>query len=120
MKSSDKNHFKLRLQVFLSRNGVCSRRTALDIVKEGRVSLNGQICREPSTPVDSVKDQIAVDGRKIKEKTYDYLLLNKPAGCVTTKSDQHAQKTVMDIIPGKFHHLSPVGRLDKEFPKCHA
>jgi 23S rRNA pseudouridine2605 synthase len=114
MKLSDRELSKLRLQVFLSRNGVCSRRRAFDIIKEGRVRLNGQVCREPSTPVDGHKDQIAVDGKEVKQKSYDYILMNKPAGVVTTKSDRHAQRTVLDILPKKFHHLSPVGRLDKD------
>jgi 23S rRNA pseudouridine2605 synthase len=105
MKSSDKDPTKLRLQVFLSRNGVCSRRRAFDIIKEGRVVLNGQICQEPSTPVDD---------KKIKAKKYDYILLNKPSGYTTTTADRHAQKTVIDLLPRKFRHLSPVGRLDKD------
>lgn len=114
MRPSDKDPNKLRLQVFLSRNGVCSRRQAMDIIKEGRVRLNGQICREPSTPVEFNKDHIFVDGKKVKGKTYDYILLNKPAGYTTTKSDQHAQKIVFDLLPGKFQHVSPVGRLDRD------
>ena len=114
MKLSDKNPNKIRLQVFLSHNGVCSRRRALDIIKEGRVVLNGKICQEPSTPVDPSRDHVSVDDKKIKSKKYDYVLLNKPTGYTTTKSDQHAKKTVIDLLPQKFRHLSPVGRLDKD------
>ena len=66
MKLSDKDPNKLRLQVFLSRNGVCSRRRAFDIIKEGRVMLNGQLCREPSTQVDPQTDHVSVDKKKIK------------------------------------------------------
>ncbi|MCH6575610.1 MAG: hypothetical protein IH795_10495 [Bacteroidetes bacterium] len=68
MKSSDKDPNKLRLQVFLSRNGVCSRRRAFDMIKEGRVTLNGQTCREPSTPVDPNSDHISADSKKVKNK----------------------------------------------------
>lgn len=113
MKLSD-SAAKIRLQVFLSRNGVCSRRKAFDLVLGGRVSVNGQTVREPSTPVDPKKDKVCVDGREVKEKAYHYVLLNKPAGYVTTKSDPFAQKTVFDLLPRQFSHLSPVGRLDKD------
>ena len=114
MKPLDKDQNKLRLQVFLSRNGVCSRRQAMDIIKEGHVKYNGQICREPSTMVDSGKDHVFVDGKRVKGKRYDYILLNKPVGYTTTKSDRHAEKTVLDLLPRKFHHLSPAGRLDRD------
>jgi len=114
MKLSGKDPNKLRLQVFLSRNGVCSRRRAFDIIKEGRVTLNGQVCREPSTPVNPQGDHISVDKHKIKGKSYSYVLLNKPSGYTTTKADRHARKTVLDLLPRKFQHLSPVGRLDKD------
>jgi len=114
MKPLDKDPTKLRLQVFLSRNGVCSRRQALDIIKGGDVTLNGKVCREPSTPVRPGRDHVSVDGKKIKEKSYDYILLNKPSGYTTTKSDRFAEKTVLDLLPRKFGHLSPVGRLDRD------
>jgi pseudouridine synthase len=114
MKSSDKELYKLRLQVFLSHSGVCSRRQAMALVQEGRVKLNGQVCREPSTPVEPGKDHVFVDGNRVQGKAYDYILLNKPAGYTTTKSDVHAQKTVLDLLPGKFKHVSPVGRLDRD------
>ena len=114
MKPSDKDPTKLRLQVFLSRNGVCSRRQAMDIIKEGHVKFNGRICREPSVPVDPGRDHVFVDGKRVQGKRYDYILLNKPAGYTTTKSDRHAEKTVLDLLPRKFQHLSPVGRLDRD------
>jgi pseudouridine synthase len=114
MKLSDKDPHKLRLQVFLSRNGVCSRRRAMEVIQEGRVKFNGQICCEPSTLVDSDKDHVFVDGKRVQSKKYEYVLLNKPAGYTTTKSDQHAERTVFDLLPPKLHYLSPVGRLDRD------
>jgi len=114
MRSSDKDPNKLRLQVFLSRNGVCSRRRAFDLVKEGKVTLNGRICREPSTPVDPDRDSVAVGQKRVHGKQYSYILLNKPKGYTTTKSDSHARKTVLELLPKKFHHLSPAGRLDRD------
>ncbi|MBI4309037.1 MAG: rRNA pseudouridine synthase [Candidatus Omnitrophica bacterium] len=103
----------MRLQVFLSHNGVCSRREAMDVIQAGRVRVNGCMVKEPSTPVDGSED-ISVDGRKILSKDYTYILLHKPAGYTTTKDDPHAPKTVMDLLPGHLRHLSPVGRLDRD------
>lgn len=104
----------MRLQVFLSHNGVCSRREAMRVIQDGRVTLNGVLNKEPSTPVDPRKDQVTVDGRKIEVKGFDYIMLNKPAGFVTTKEDAHAERTVMDLLPESLKHLVPVGRLDKD------
>jgi len=103
----------MRLQVFLSHNGVCSRRDAMDLVKAGRVKVNGRIVKEPSTPVDG-SEEITVDGQKVGAKDYTYVMLNKPAGYTTTKDDVHAEKTVMDLLPSGMRHLAPVGRLDRE------
>ncbi len=104
----------LRLQVFLSRQGICSRRRAMDFIFAGRVTVNGQTVREPATPIDPKQDKIGVDGNEIKEKAYHYVVLNKPAGYVTTKKDPFASRTVFDLLPKDFRHLVPVGRLDKD------
>lgn len=114
MKPSDKNPTRLRLQVFLSHNGVCSRRRALDIIKEGHVTLNDRVCLEPSTPVNPDKDCVCVDRKEVKGQSYEYILLNKPDGYTTTKLDRFAERTVSDLLPSKFRILSPVGRLDKD------
>ena len=114
MKSSANDPHKLRLQVFLSRNGVCSRRRALDMVKAGRVKLNGTVCLEPSTSVDPGKDRVEADGRNIQGKACDYILMNKPAGFTTTKADRFADRTVLELLPGNLRHVAPAGRLDRE------
>ena len=103
----------MRLQVFLSHNGVCSRRDALVLIQQGRVAVNGQIIREPAHSVTG-EEEVKVDGRKIKGTRREYILLNKPAGYVTTKEDRFAEKTVMDLLPGELQGLHPVGRLDKD------
>ncbi|MDO8675759.1 MAG: pseudouridine synthase [Candidatus Omnitrophota bacterium] len=103
----------MRLQVFLSHNGVCSRRDAMVLVQSGRVKVNGLIVREPSFAVEA-GDDIMADGQKVESKQYSYVMLNKPAGYVTSKEDPHADKTIMDLLPKELHHLVPVGRLDKE------
>jgi 23S rRNA pseudouridine2605 synthase len=103
----------MRLQVFLSHNGVCSRREAMDVIQAGRVKVNGQLVREPSTDVQG-NEQISVDGKVIGAKAYTYVMLHKPVGYTTTKDDPYADKTVMDLLPAEMQHLSPVGRLDRD------
>ncbi|PIW61907.1 MAG: pseudouridine synthase [Candidatus Omnitrophica bacterium CG12_big_fil_rev_8_21_14_0_65_50_5] len=104
----------MRLNVFLSHNGAGSRRKTFELVQSARVSVNGTIVTEPSFDVDGRKDKIALDGREIKAQSYTYLMLNKSAGYVTTKSDPHAEKVVTDLLPPQFRNLQPVGRLDKD------
>jgi len=102
-----------RLNVFLAHQGVCSRRKAMDLIAAGHVSVNGSIVREPSTSVEFPKDRVTVDGKVVQKKSYEYIMLNKPEGYVTTREDRFAQKTVLDLLPTGLRHLNPVGRLDK-------
>lgn len=113
MKRSDSDNDKIRLQVYLSHNGVSSRRKAMDIVKSGRVAVNGTVVTEPSTPVRPGRDKITLDGRPVASKGLEYILLNKSAGYATTKEVRLDEDNVFRLLPRKFHHLSPVGRLDK-------
>ena len=103
----------MRLQVFLSHNGVCSRREAMDIIQSGRVRVDGLIQREPSTDVTG-QEEITVDGKKVSLHSSTYIMLHKPSGYTTTKDDVHAEKTVLDLLPKHLHYLSPVGRLDRD------
>ena len=105
---------KLRLQVFLSRNGISSRRRAFVLIQDGHVVVNGQVNREPSTPIDPAKDEVAVYGKRVESKIFDYIMLNKPQGYITTRFDRFADKTVYDLLPKEYQHLVPVGRLDKD------
>lgn len=102
-----------RLNVFLAHQGVCSRRKAMELIQKGRVVVNGRVQSEPSIPVNPEKDHVTVDGKVVKKKIYEYILLNKPDGYVTTREDRFAQKTVIDLLPSELRHLNPVGRLDK-------
>ncbi len=104
----------MRLNVFLAHNGIGSRRTAFDLVQAGRVTINGAVVVEPSTAVDPATDKVSVDGRHVETQNYVYLVLNKTAGYVTTKSDPHADKIVTELLPKEYQHLQPVGRLDKD------
>ena len=101
-----------RLQKILSRAGVASRRAAEELIAQGRVSVNGVTVQELGTKADISVDSIRVDDRRIRPTVENvYLLLNKPKGVVSTRSDPEGRTTVMDLVP-KFPGLYPVGRLD--------
>lgn len=98
----------------LSKMGHCSRSEGAALVKEGRVRLNGQIKRDPDTPVRLGVDKITVDAAAIRKTERVYLMLNKPRGLVTTRTDELGRDTVYTCLAnGNFPHISPVGRLDK-------
>ncbi len=101
-----------RLQKILARAGVASRRGAEQIMVEGRVTLNGEVARELGTKADLERDDVRVDGVRVKAaKGPVYLVLNKPRGYVTTRRDPEGRPTVMDLVPPVVG-LFPVGRLD--------
>jgi 23S rRNA pseudouridine2605 synthase len=101
-----------RLQKILSRAGIASRRAAEQLITDGRVSVNGELVQELGAKADAATDAIRVDGRRVKPTVESvYLLLNKPKGVVSTRSDPEGRTTVMDLVP-KFPGLYPVGRLD--------
>jgi 23S rRNA pseudouridine2605 synthase len=98
----------------LSRLGACSRTQAAAYAREGRVSINGRVARDPEAPVDAERDRIALDGRDIRAADRIYLMLNKPRGYVTTASDEHGRDTVYALLADAgLPWIAPVGRLDK-------
>jgi len=103
----------IRLQVYLSRQGVCSRRKAMDIIQAGRVAVDGKKVIEPSFAVTG-KETVTLDGEEVKGAQFQYVLLNKPAGYITTRKDPFAEEIVLDLLPAEYRHLHPVGRLDKD------
>ena len=102
-----------RLQKILSQAGVASRRASEQLMLDGRVSVNGVTVRELGTKADPADDDIRVDGRRVKvAEHHRYLLLNKPRGYVTTRSDPQKRPTVIDLLRGVREYVYPVGRLD--------
>lgn len=103
---------KMRLQKFIAHSGYASRRKAEDLIKQGFVSVNGQIVSEMGILVSN-EDSIKVKGKLLKkEENKIYILLNKPTGYITSVSDDFERKTVLDLIKGVSERLYPVGRLD--------
>lgn len=100
-----------RLQKVIANSGYCSRRKAEELILEGKVFVNGSVIRELETKV-SHDDEIEVDGLSIKkDHNYEYYLLYKPRGVVTTTNDDKGRKTVVDLIDTTAR-IYPVGRLD--------
>ena len=100
-----------RLQKVIANSGYCSRRRAEELILEGKVFVNGSVIRELGTKV-SHDDEIEVDGLSIKkDHNYEYYLLYKPRGVVTTTNDDKGRKTVVDLIDTTAR-IYPVGRLD--------
>jgi len=107
------NQEDFRLNKFLSHCGVASRRTADELIEQGRVEINGNVVTELGTRINPEKDTVAVDGETIRlPDKYTYVLLNKPKDTITTVKDDRGRHTVMDLVPlrGRFY---PVGRLDR-------
>jgi 23S rRNA pseudouridine2605 synthase len=106
--------YPLRLQKFLARAGAASRRGSEDLMTAGRVTVNGTVVTELGSKVDPAVDEVCVDGIPVLlTSTNTYLMLNKPAGFLTTMDDPHGRPTIKDLVPHEAHPgLFPVGRLD--------
>ncbi|MEG0179423.1 MAG: pseudouridine synthase [Oscillospiraceae bacterium] len=106
----------VRIQKVLSEQGICSRRAAEQIIREGRVKLNGHPV-SVGDKMDTGKDLLTVDGNKVlivRKREMRYIMLNKPRGYITTTSDERGRKTVMELMKDIPDRVFPVGRLDKD------
>lgn len=104
---------QMRVQKFLSKAGVCSRRKGEELMQQGRVTVNGEVCRELGSKVDPEGDQVTVDGELVElPQQYIYVLLNKPQGYITSLDDPHDRPIVTDLLPANMPRVWPVGRLD--------
>ena len=105
-----------RLQKLISAAGVASRRHAEDLIAAGRVTVNGEVIKEPGTKADPEKDYIKVNGKlinpQLKSREKTYVLLNKPKGYLTSVSDPEGRPLVTELLPPALGRLHPVGRLD--------
>ena len=104
---------EIRLNKFIANSGVCSRREADTFIQAGVVTVNGEVVTELGTKVNVINDDVRFNGQRLKGEEKVYIVMNKPKGYVTTASDPHAEKTVMDLLTGCDVRVFPVGRLDK-------
>lgn len=103
---------EIRLQKYIADCGITSRRKAEELIKQGKIKVNGQIVYELGTKINPQKDIVLYQDKKIKEKEKNvYILLNKPIGYVTTVKDQFKRPSVLDLVKVK-QRVVPVGRLD--------
>lgn len=103
---------KIRLQKYMAQCGVASRRHSEELIRSGRVRVNGKSVTEMGILV-SEKDRVEVDGKRVgKEQKLVYIMLNKPAGYVSTVYDPQGRRTVLDLVQGVEERIFPVGRLD--------
>ena len=103
----------VRLNKFIANSGVCSRREADTLIQAGVVTVNGEVVTELGTKVNIFTDDIRFNGERLKGEEKVYIVMNKPKGFVTTASDPHAEKTVVDLVKNCPTRVYPVGRLDK-------
>lgn len=112
MKVADRSR-KVGLARALSKLGYCSRSKAFELIRNDRVRLNGNITRNPESPVHLGKDRIEVDEAFVQASEPIYLMMNKPRGVVTTASDEKGRETVYELLDQDLPWVGPVGRLDK-------
>ena len=103
----------IRLNKFIANSGICSRREADQYIQAGVVTVNGEVVTELGSKVNVLNDDIRFNGERIRGEEKVYIVMNKPKGFVTTASDPHADKTVMDLLKNCSARVFPVGRLDK-------
>jgi 23S rRNA pseudouridine2605 synthase len=107
---------KIGLARALSKLGYCSRSRAAELIRAGRVSLNGAVRRDPESPVRLERDRIEVDGSDVEASKKIYLMMNKPRGIVTTAADERGRDTIYSVLETMDKDLpwiAPAGRLDK-------
>lgn len=103
-----------RLNKIIARSGYCSRRKADELIRQGKVKVNGKPVTVLGSTANAQKDTITIAGAKLKTEEKLYILFHKPKGYITTTQDPHAEKKVFDLLPDFGARLFPVGRLDKD------
>lgn len=104
----------MRLAKYLAEQGVASRRKSEELIAQGRVIVNGNIINEQGYKIDPLQDQVAVDGHLLQAIERIYILLNKPAGYISSVSDPWGRPVVTDLVKNEERRIYPVGRLDFE------
>lgn len=104
----------MRINKYIASGGLCSRRTAEEYIKAGKVKINGQVVTNLATDVDENNDTVVVDGKKIVPVSRNiYIMFYKPKGCICTLEDDKGRKTIMDYLEDfEKKRIFPIGRLD--------
>ena len=105
----------MRLDKFLSDMGIASRKELKDIIRAGRVTVDGAAVSQPEAKIDPEENAVALDGEALSYRKYRYYIMDKPAGVLTATEDKD-QKTVLDLMTPEERRMGlfPVGRLDKD------
>jgi pseudouridine synthase len=104
-----------RLQKYLARCGIASRRKCEELISSGAVRVSGVVVSAPGTKVDTEKDQVTISGTPVRLPPENiYIMLNKPRGYVVSRSDERGRKTIFHLLPAASPDLFPVGRLDRD------
>ncbi|MFY0651564.1 MAG: rRNA pseudouridine synthase [Cyclobacteriaceae bacterium] len=105
--------YPIRLNKYIANAGICSRRDADELIKEGRVKVNGKVMSEMGYKVTK-SDKVSFDNKPLRREKPVYILLNKPKGFITTMEDTHNRRTVMELVENACQErIYPVGRLDR-------
>lgn len=103
----------MRINKYIAQSGIASRRKADELIEAGRVKVNGQVITMLGYEIRR-RDKVSVDDKLIHCKNFEYYKFYKPAGYITTASDEKGRKTIYDILPETMYSMKPVGRLDKD------
>jgi 23S rRNA pseudouridine2605 synthase len=114
MTDSKSSSTTVRLNRWIAQSGLCSRREADRLIEEGRVKVNGVVVTTMGEQVTPGKTKVTVNGKPLPTVESYYLLLNKPAGLITTRSDENGRRTIYQCLPENLHSVVPAGRLDKD------
>ncbi len=109
----NQKNISTRLNKLIASSGLCSRRKADELIESGVVKVNGTVVKELGCSVSS-KDKVTVNNQPLKKAPFVYIKYYKPAGYITTLSDEKGRKTIYDLLPEEIKALKPVGRLDKD------
>ncbi len=113
MKKKSNSEEKIRLNKYISQSGLCSRRTADELIKKGKVQVNNKLCDQVGTKINK-DDKVIVNKKLIKPEKNIYVLLNKPKDYISTNKDTHNRRVVFDLVKGINKRLFSVGRLDRQ------
>jgi len=106
----------MRINKFISSTGYCSRRQADELVRLGKVMINNRVVTQLGTKIDPETDQVRIKGGPTLQqpKKTILIMLNKPKGYICTHKDEHANRTVYELLPKQYQQLFTIGRLDKD------